>query len=150
MIEAIAAAILALTAQASGAHRITESHARSYARIVVAEADRHDLDPWVLVALVDRESSWKPRAVNETTGAVGLGQILASPEILAGGFAQFADQLADPAVNLFLTARWLARWRDKCGGNIGRALDAYNGQGIKRRALSSFARGVLSEAERLR
>lgn len=145
----VAAAILIVTANAAGRSPLTDNAVRDFARIIQAEADRFEIEPLILVALVEKESDWRASAVNATTGATGLLQIVASPEVLAGGWNQYLAQLQDPRVNLFLGVRRLARFRDLCGGNIWRAVDAFNGRGCKRRTLSPFALDVKARWQRL-
>jgi soluble lytic murein transglycosylase-like protein len=137
----VAAAIAIVITPAGGRHHETyQRDAANYARQVIKEAERFNLPPFVLVALVATESHWKPDAVNPKTGAVGLGQLnvfgaddTITPtgrEILAGGFEAYRDQLFDPAVNLFLTARWLRKKLDQChqpGDPMTCALTRYGG-----------------------
>lgn len=145
----IAAAIAAVTENAAGHATLTDAALRDYSRTIEAEASRFALDPLVLIALVSRESDWRPHALNADTGATGLMQIVASPEVLAGGFAQFADQLQDPRVNVFLGARRLRRFIDMCGGDVWRGVDGFNGRGVRRKTLSQFAADVRRRWERL-
>lgn len=145
----VIAAILFVTANTAGKPTLTEVAARDYARIIQAEADRFEIDPLILVALVDKESDWHAGALNPKTGATGLMQIIASPEMLAGGFEQFIEQIQDPRVNVFLGARRLNHFRRLCHGDIWRAVDAYDSRGTKRKGLSSFALEVKARRERI-
>jgi hypothetical protein len=57
---------------------VPRRRARQYATRIQAEAKTYDLDPWVFVAIIDRETRWVPRLVrHEADGSysVGLGQI---------------------------------------------------------------------------
>ncbi len=123
--QAVAAAIdMVITPAGSKHHETYQRTADNYARQVIKEAERFDLPVFVLVSLVAAESHWDASAVNPKTGAIGLGQLLVfgsddtitplGKEILSGGFDAYREQLADPAVNLFLSARWLRRKLDQC------------------------------------
>ncbi len=141
---AIAFAIAHVTANSAGHPTLREHECSNYARIVVAEAARFRVDGLVLVALVSRESSWKARAVNKRTGAVGLGQLMPGTDATKG-FDGY--DLTDPAVNLHLTARRLSRFQRLVGPerhvaeSTWLAVSGYNGLGVKR--VSPFAREVM-------
>ncbi|MFI5245688.1 MAG: hypothetical protein ACHQQR_10710, partial [Gemmatimonadales bacterium] len=49
--------------------------ARTYAAIVTNESTRLDLDPFEIVALVDRETGWHANAVSSDGRYLGFGQI---------------------------------------------------------------------------
>lgn len=140
--DVIAAAILTLLPSSNvGSHR-REHEAHCYSLIVKKESERFGVPPLVLVALVSRESSWKARAVNKQSGAVGLGQLMPGTDTTKG-FDGY--DLTDPAVNLHLTARRLARFQKLAGGagqdGIWLAVSGFNGRGVK--AVSPFAREVM-------
>ena len=106
---------------------------------VRAASRRYLLPPVLLVALMRAESGCLADVVNPTTGAVGLGQILpagnANPRHLT------TWQLQDPARNLELTARHLARCLSLCG-SLGGAVSVYGGHRTCRE--SRHSRRVLS------
>jgi hypothetical protein len=88
---------------------VTMSVARGWASVVVHESTTRDLDPWLLVELVHRETHWIPRLVrHETDGtcSVGLGQIN-----MRCGSSEL-PQMLRPALNLKRTAALLAHFRD--------------------------------------
>ncbi len=154
----VAAAIALVITPAKSKHPETyQREADNYARIVVDMAARNDLPPLVLVALVTKESDWRPRAINDKTGAVGLGQLnvldidgkvsALGREILAGGFEAHLDQLTDPGTNLFLSARWLRRKLDQCAGAKVPMLCALRRYGGGK--TSGRAREILELADRL-
>lgn len=154
----VAAAIAFLITPTKAKH--PESYQRAadnYARAVIAESARTDIPPLILVALVAKESDWRHDAVNPTTGAIGLGQLLVfgaddtitptGREILAGGWEAYRDQLTDPAVNLFLSARWLRRKLGQCSGAKDPMLCALTRYGGGR--TSKRAREILELATKL-
>ena len=95
---------------------------------VEAAAARGGIPPWLLAGVVRQESAWNPRA-RSAAGAVGLAQVLPDVGDEAGrsvaGLAPRGD-LYDPARNLILGARLLARWRASFGGSWEAALACYN------------------------
>ena len=84
----------------------------AFAALILLSARAHHVPPSVVDSQIFRESTCRPGAVNRRTGAVGLGQIL------PGGSASLrhpASELADPALNVELTARHLHRCFVLCG-----------------------------------
>jgi len=87
-------------------------------------AEGHALDPALLAALVDVESSFNPAAVSPN-GAMGLMQLIPKTALLYG----LADPY-DPARNLDAGTRYLKDLLALHDGNVALAIAAYNaGQG---------------------
>lgn len=86
------------------------------------------LDPDLLRALVWRESSGNPYALGDLTArggpSYGLGQVLLATA-RGMGFTGAPEDLFDPAVNLYYTARYL-RERLDIWGDVSLAVSAYN------------------------
>ena len=96
--------------------------------LAAAAARRHGLDPELVMAVVSVESSFRPQAVSPK-GAQGLMQLMPGTARSLG----VADPL-DPAQNLDGGARHLGQLLDLYGGDLVRALAAYNaGQGAVQR-----------------
>jgi soluble lytic murein transglycosylase len=93
------------------------------------EANRVDVDPYLLAGLVRQESSFNPRA-RSWVGATGLSQIMpATGEWLApgAGVSNFDPSLlAVPEINLRMGARYLRDQLRRYGGKRDLALAAYN------------------------
>jgi soluble lytic murein transglycosylase-like protein len=85
-------------------------------------AERHGLDPALIAAVVRAESAFDPRAVSHK-GARGLMQLMPAT---AGRFGLAIDEIHDPAKNLDAGARYLAWLIQRFGGDVLRALAAYN------------------------
>jgi soluble lytic murein transglycosylase-like protein len=83
-------------------------------------AERHEVDPFLVAAVVEAESGFRPRAVSPR-GAVGLMQVLP-----ATGSSLGARNLADPHVNLDAGSRYLRGLLRDYDGNLELALAAYN------------------------
>jgi murein DD-endopeptidase MepM/ murein hydrolase activator NlpD len=87
-------------------------------------AGRYGLDPSLLAGVVDFESSGNPRAINKSSGATGLGQVMPRER----GFPDRPTQaeLLDPDTNLDWSARILKSGLDRYGSE-DKALAAYLG-----------------------
>lgn len=100
-----------------------------YQELLMAEAERADVDPYLLAALVRQESSFNPRA-RSWVGATGLSQIMpATGQWLApgAGVSNFDPSLlAVPEINLRMGARYLRDQLRRYGGKRDLALAAYN------------------------
>lgn len=91
----------------------------AFASTVSAVADRHGISPALLEAVVWQESRWRPGAVSPK-GARGLAQLM------PGTARELGVDPADPAANLDGGARYLRLQLDRFGGDVERALAAYN------------------------
>ncbi|WP_420127854.1 transglycosylase SLT domain-containing protein [Longimicrobium sp.] len=100
-----------------------------YRELLEEEADRVDVDPFLLAGLVRQESSFNPRA-RSWVGATGLSQIMpATGQWLApgAGVSNFDPSLlAVPEINLRMGARYLRDQLRRYGGKRDLALAAYN------------------------
>ncbi|HEX6908975.1 MAG TPA: lytic transglycosylase domain-containing protein, partial [Longimicrobium sp.] len=100
-----------------------------YRALLRAEAERVDVDPYLLAGLVRQESSFNPRA-RSWVGATGLSQIMpATGRWLApgAGVSSFDPSLlAVPEINLRMGARYLRDQLRRYGGKRDLALAAYN------------------------
>lgn len=89
-------------------------------RARVAElAAKYDISPTLLEAVVWQESRWNERAVSPV-GARGLAQLM------PGTARQMGVDPGDPMANLEGGARYLRMQLDAFGGDIEKALAAYN------------------------
>jgi hypothetical protein len=91
-----------------------------YGAAISLAAERHQVDGLLLAAVVAVESGFAPRAVSPR-GARGLMQV--TPMV---GDAYGAGDLFDPYVNLDVGSRYLCSLLKDSGGNLERALAAYN------------------------
>lgn len=106
-------------------HAVAHTHMSGAAvpaayRAKVAElAARFDLSPALIEALVWQESRWRPGAVSPV-GARGLAQLM------PGTARELGVDANDPFANLEGGARYLRAQMDRFGGNVEKALAAYN------------------------
>ncbi len=82
-------------------------------------AAKYDISPQLLEALVWQESRWRPGAVS-SAGARGLAQLM------PGTARQLGVNPHDPDANLEGGARYLRQQLDAFGGDLEKALAAYN------------------------
>jgi len=98
------------------------------ARTIVAESQRHDFDPALVMAVIHVESGGYHLAVSHV-GAMGLMQLMPpTGEALARRLAipwQGPDTLFDPQVNVRLGVAYLRELTDRYD-NVPTALAAYN------------------------
>jgi soluble lytic murein transglycosylase-like protein len=87
---------------------------------ITAAAKRHGIDPALLAGLVKQESGFNPNA-GSPAGARGLTQLM--PGTAAG---LGVTNVLDPAQSLDGGAKYLRRQLDAFGGDVTKALAAYN------------------------
>jgi len=89
-------------------------------RIVQEAAERHQLDPALVKAVISTESSWNSRAISQK-GAMGLMQLIPSTAQRFGVGNPF-----DPEQNVEGGATYLKSLLDRYNGNLSKSLAAYN------------------------
>lgn len=91
-------------------------------------AKKHQLDPLTIVAVVERESGWDPRAIGKL-GEVGLGQVMPSNNLTCrtdgAACQEHKAALLDWRINLRETARLMAAHRAYCERVVGSSLAIY-------------------------
>jgi soluble lytic murein transglycosylase len=102
----------------------------NYQQLIVAEADRAQLDPSLVAAVINVESRWRAEAVSRK-GARGLMQLMpTTAEWIAektGHTAVSEDDLFAPELNIRLGVRYLKDLLTQFGNDETLALAAYNG-----------------------
>lgn len=91
----------------------------AYQAKVAELAARFDLSPALIEAMVWQESRWRADAVSPV-GARGLAQLM------PGTARELGVNSADPFANLEGGARYLRAQMDRFGGDVEKALAAYN------------------------
>lgn len=151
MTAALALAILECWSPCRRVHPGAEARARIYAAQVELAATASRIDPYLVVALIERESSWHEGAVGKR-GELGLGQLMPHSDATRGYEAHPAALLHAP-VNIRLTVAWMAHSRASCQTPNPLAwLSLY--KGIKKRGgvcvASAYSRGIVARAGELR
>ncbi|QWT18301.1 lytic transglycosylase domain-containing protein [Collinsella sp. zg1085] len=103
----------------------------SYEQEIASASERHQLDPYLVAAVISCESSWNPQA-QSAQGAHGLMQIL---DTTAADMARTGrvdesqyplDKLDDPVVNIEYGCAYLAYLSNYFTGARDRVIAAYN------------------------
>jgi soluble lytic murein transglycosylase-like protein len=89
-------------------------------RIVHEAADRHNVDPALVRAVIETESNWNPSAVSRK-GAVGLMQLMPTTAQRFG-----ASDFYTPQQNVEAGVTYLKTLLERYDGNLDLALAAYN------------------------
>ena len=97
-----------------------DTRIKKYQLIIEAKAKKYDLDPKLLAGLIRQESNFNPYAVSHC-GAMGLGQLMPETARYLGVVDPF-----NAAQNLEGAAKYLKEQLKTFGGNVDKALAAYN------------------------
>jgi soluble lytic murein transglycosylase len=92
---------------------------------IVRESRRNGLDPLLVAAVIQVESHFDPFAVSNV-GACGLMQLMPPTAKELSGEELKAKHLFNPVLNIELGTAYIARLFDRFGGDLRRALIAYN------------------------
>jgi soluble lytic murein transglycosylase-like protein len=98
-------------------------------KLVREAAERHQVDPALVRAVIETESNWNPSAISRK-GALGLMQLVPSTAQRFG-----ANDAFSPKQNVDAGVRYLKTLLERYNGNLDLALAAYNaGEGAVDRA----------------
>jgi soluble lytic murein transglycosylase-like protein len=98
-------------------------------KLVRETADRHNVDPALVRAVIETESHWNPGAISNR-GAVGLMQLIPTTAQRFG-----ARDLFNPKQNVDAGVHYLKTLLERYNGNLDLALAAYNaGEGAVAKA----------------
>jgi len=97
-----------------------EPRLNKYKHLIEMKAKKYELDPNLLAGLIRQESNFNPYAVSHC-GAMGLGQLMPETARYLGVVDPF-----NAAQNIEGAAKYLKEQLDTFGGNVNKALAAYN------------------------
>ena len=95
--------------------------------VVISEAKKNDIDPFLLIGLISTESSWDPSVVS-SANACGLTQVV--PRFTGGpttgGVKYTCSELKDPDTSIRVGAQTLSWWINQYGnGEVSTGLCGY-------------------------
>lgn len=125
---ALSALMLISALPGCGAAKLTVASPAKYAEYIKNAASEHGLSPYLIAAVINTESSFRPDAVS-SDGAEGLMQVLpmtAEWIDYRRGTALTENGLFDPETNIDYGCWLLSYLLDRYGGNERYALIAYN------------------------
>lgn len=99
---------------------LTPKKKSPYDDIIQSAAQAHGLDPDLIRATMRQESTFKPNA-KSPKGASGLMQLMPDTARTLG-----VKNILDPKENIYGGAKYLKQQLDKFGGDVPKALAAYN------------------------
>lgn len=107
----------------------SKTNPEKVARALIREANRHELDPLILLAIIAQESSTNPRAVGRR-GEIGLMQLKPSTARWVAARERWKQpkkaDLFDPVTNIRLGTAYLAYLNHRFPGHRRGFLQAYN------------------------
>lgn len=116
-------------------------------RYIFNVADYYDIEPSLVLAVIERESSYNAEAVGDGGESYGLMQIQPRWHIQRMDRLGVTD-LLNPYENISVGVDILAGCIDRYDGDIGAALTAYN-RGSYNGTVSEYAEDVLERKERI-
>ena len=113
---------------------------------IIEEADKHGIDPAIVMAMAYTESTYKTDAVGDGGKSMGLLQI--QPRWHSARMDKLGcTDLLDPYQNVVVGIDYLCDLLSKYG-DIGEALTAYN-RGSYNGTVTQYAKTILAHAEKL-
>ncbi len=100
------------------------------AESIIESANENQLDPVFLMAVIEQESKWNPEALG-SHGEIGLMQLKPSTAAAYASTDDVAAELRDPAQNVRIGAKYMARLRASFRNRSKLYISAYN-MGAKR------------------
>lgn len=115
---------------------------------IIRLCEEHHIDSAVVIAMIKRESGFQADAIGDGGNSLGLMQI--QPRWHSGRMDKLScTNLLDPMQNVKVGIDLLAELIDSYGGDVGKALTAYN-QGYCNGYISNYATTVLATSEYLK
>ena len=104
---------------------VQERTINKLAPTIIQESKANNLEPELVAAVIQVESSWYPRA-ESSAGACGLMQVIPKWNPKKDGTLYTCEELKDPKTNIKAGTKALRWWVDQAKGDVPLALCAYN------------------------
>lgn len=115
---------------------------------VIEQAEENGIDPAIIFAMIERESSYRAEVVGDNGNSFGLMQI--QPRWHSERMERLGcPDLLDPYQNVTVGIDFLTELLDRYDGDMGKALTAYN-RGHYAGTVSAYAMGVMENSETLK
>jgi soluble lytic murein transglycosylase-like protein len=98
---------------------------KELAPVIIEESKANNLEPELVAAVIQVESSWYPEA-ESTAGACGLMQVIPKWNPRSDGTLYTCEELKDPETNIKVGTKALRWWMNQAKGDRELALCAYN------------------------
>lgn len=114
---------------------------------IIETAESHGIDPAIIFAMAFRESTYRTDAIGDGGNSLGLLQV--QPRWHGARMERLGcPDLLDPFQNVTVAVDYLAEKLDNHGGDLAKALTAYN-KGHFPGYVTEYARDVMAKAEEL-
>ena len=114
---------------------------------IIDEANEHDIDPAIIIAMAFRESSYRTDAIGDGGDSLGLLQI--QPKWNKARMDKLGcPDLLDPYQNVVVGVDLLCELLNRYDGNMAKALTSYN-QGHYNGTVTQYAKSILAHAEKI-
>lgn len=114
---------------------------------IISEAVEHDIDPAIIFAMAQKESTYRADAIGDGGKSYGLLQIRKQCHLKRMKRLGVTD-LLDPYQNVTVAVDYLAEQIDRYGGSLAKGLTAYN-KGHYAGTITKYAKSVMATAEEL-
>lgn len=114
---------------------------------IFSECEKYNIEPSVIIATIQKESTFNTYCLGDDGRSAGLMQIQAKWHLPRMIELDCTD-LFDPFQNITVGINYLAELYTKYGCDYGKALTAYN-QGSYKGTVTQYAKAVLNNAERM-
>ena len=114
---------------------------------IFALCEEYDIDPAIIIAMIERESVYDAGAIGDGGDSHGLMQI--QPKWHSERMEKLGcTDLLDPYQNVTVGIDYLCELLSRYDGDMAKALVGYN-QGHYKGTVTAYAKGVLARAEAL-
>ncbi|MCY9273600.1 phage tail tape measure protein [Bacillus inaquosorum] len=112
--------IVTSTTSSGGSSSTGSSYSGKYSSYINSAASKYNVDPALIAAVIQQESGFNAKA-RSGVGAMGLMQLMPATAKSLG-----VNNAYDPYQNIMGGTKYLAQQLEKFGGNVEKALAAYN------------------------